>query len=91
MIKLEALINFPGDVDLLAPDAEPRPGALVLRGEKLVGSEVWADGHRIGTALAVDRQEYDLVYGDSAEPKDVIMHRTTIVMVLEVPLPRETS
>ena len=86
-MKLEAVVTFPGDIDLVALDAEPEAGKLVLRGEKLNGAEVWADGHRIGTALAVDRQEFEPWYQDAVAPVGAIVHRTLLAMVLEVPLP----
>lgn len=90
---LSATIEFPGDIDLIAPDAEPAKGRLVLRGEKLNGSEVFADGHRIGKAFAVDKQTYEMLYAntvqyaDTVRPEGALIATTTLVMQLEVPLP----
>lgn len=86
-MRLDAVITFPGDIDLIGPDAEPEPGKLVLKGTAVSGAEVWANGHRIGTALAVDRQDFDKVYADDAAPYGSLIHWTHLAMRLEVPLP----
>lgn len=88
-MRFEAVVTIPGDIDLVSEGAEPKigDGKLILKGECVAGAEVYADGHLIGTAMAIQRQDFTKVYADEAVAHGSLVEYTELAMKLEIPLP----